>query len=172
MTPAFAPSPTWLGLALLFTASVVAAATVRNEVRLESRVAAGSGAAGGSTLVLDGVRYRLPAEARREGAGTGFRLVVTYHCINETGRVLPQFEPPRFTLKDPAGREFPADPEASRDQVRQAGLDQRRRRALEPGGRFESAEIFPLPAGIPGGVWQLRLDAPGRVIAVSLRVPP
>ena len=125
--------------------------------------------AAGTRLILDGVACRYPAHAIRlatepDAAGGG-AWAVAFVCENLTSRALPAFDPPRLSLVDAAGREFPADAAVT-------GQDRNGVAALPPGGRFSGTAVFHPPPDAPAGPWQLQVRSPGRSILLTLGPPP
>jgi|GEM_PF-2223722 len=123
----------------------------------------------GTRLTLDGVACRYPARATRlaadPGASGGGAWAVAFVCENLTSRALPTFDPPRLSLVDAAGREFPADATVT-------GQDRPGAAALPPGGRFSGTAVFRPPPDAPAGPWRLQVRSPGRSILLSLSPPP
>jgi len=123
----------------------------------------------GTRLTLDGVACRYPARATRlagePGAAGRGAWAVAFVCENLTSRARPAFDPPRLSLVNAAGREFPADAAAT-EQDRAGVAD------LPPGGRFNGTAVFHPPPDAPAGPWQLQVRSPGRSILLSLNPPP
>jgi hypothetical protein len=102
--------------------------------------------------------------------GARYRIV-HYQCKNNTSQPVPLFNAPQLSLFDPAGRQYPAEPAATRTYALAAKLGNRGAATLELGATFYGADVFEVPeaADAATGDWRLRLVDHNRLIDLSLK---